>query len=587
MIRRLRPALDIKNPFVAISSESSLVFKTGSQRSEKPIFMDKVAPCRHACPIGINIPAAFHLASKGDVNEALRVYLQDNPLPGVCGRVCYHPCESQCNRGSFDAPINIRSFERFVAEHGQADVNADLRIGSDKNKIAVVGSGPAGLSAAYHLARMGYVVTIFEALPELGGMMRYGIPSFRLPRSVLDRDIARILRLGIKTKLNTSVGEDIRWQDLQAYDAVFVSVGLQGVKTLFETHRLRDFLLSGLDFLADPMKWSLEDPDQKTFIIGGGNVAVDVARTLLRIRKGNGSNIAIVCPESRQQMPALPEDLAEALEENLEIHNGWVPIGLDKGGRGPLAIVLSRAEVKKDETSGSLNIVAVGTKKRTSEVDRVIVAIGQNLNSGILPKELETAQGRIVCDQFGRAAHSKFFTGGDAAGGNAFVADAIAGGKMGAFAISCYLEEKDLRQQFQANQLGNSQTFSFQHFLRDTGNVAADLKQVVGFDHINTLFFTARPRVDPDVVDPQIRKKSFAEVISGLDPQDMEQEILRCFNCGTCIDCKNCLDFCPDVSILKDAKSGTYDFDSDYCKGCGVCSVACPRNIIAMKRDIK
>ena len=587
MIRRLRPALDIKKPFVAISSESSLVFKTGSQRSEKPVFMDKVAPCRHDCPIGINIPAAFHLASKGDVNEALGVYLQDNPLPGVCGRVCYHPCESKCNRGNFDEPINIRSFERFVAEHGQVDVSADLRIDSDKKKIAIVGSGPAGLSAAYHLARMGYVVTIFEAQPELGGLMRYGIPSFRLPRSVLNRDIARILMLGIKTKLKTRVGEDISWQDLQAYDAVFVSVGLQEVKTLFETHGLRDLILSGLDFLADPMKWSLEDPNQKTFIIGGGNVAVDVARTLLRLRQGNGSNIAIVCPESRGQMPAFPEDLAEALEENLEIQNGWVPIGLDKGATGLLAIVLSRAEVKKDETSGHLNIVPMGTENRTFEVDRVIVAIGQNLNSGVLPKELETAQGRILCDQFGRTTLSKFFTGGDAAGGNAFVADAIAGGKMGALAIFCYLEEKDLKQQFQANQLGTSQTFSFQHFLRDTGSAAADLKRVVGFDQINTLFFTDHPRMNPDVVDPQIRKKNFDEVISGLDLLDMEPEILRCFNCGTCIDCKNCLDFCPDVSILKDAKSGTYDFVSDYCKGCGVCSVACPRNIIEMKRDLE
>ena len=582
MIRRFRPKLDMKKPFVAISSESSLVFKTGSQRSEKPVFQNKVAPCRHACPIGVNIPAAFHLASSGDFDAALEIFLQDNPLPGVCGRVCYHPCEGKCNRGKYDDPINIRSFERFLADRGSVDLTPAPKSGK---RVAVIGSGPAGLSAAYHLARMGHEITIFEARPELGGMLRYGIPSFRLPRAVLDKEIGRILRLGVKTKLNTRVGDDLDWNELVGYDAAFISIGLDQGKKLFESSSLKHRIFTGLDFLADPEQSPLKDAGQKTLIIGGGNVAIDVARTLLRIRQGQGNGITVVCPESREQMPVLPDDLAQALEEAVEVQNGWVPDALDEGVQKPIAVEFRRAEVEKEETTGRLNITPVGDAYHRYEVDNIIVAIGQEINAGGLPEGIRTALGRIQADSVGRTSNAKFFAGGDAAGDRAFVADAIAGGKLGALAIGCFLAGRDVDAQFKEYRLGISRAFSFQHFLQQAKIDSENLKRVVAYDQINTIFFPHHPRVAEQSIPHRTRAASFAEVVEGIDPAGMEAEIARCFNCGTCIECENCLDFCPDMSILKDLKSGGYGFDADYCKGCGMCSVACPRNIIDMEKD--
>lgn len=587
MGKHYRSVLEITDPFVAVSCASSLNFKTGSQRSERPVFKHKISPCRHACPIGIDIATAFYTASKGDIDGALRICLQENPLPGVCGRICYHHCEVECNRGDFDELINIRIFERFLSDHGRVDIERDVPIHSKKEKIAIIGSGPAGLTAAYHLARLGYYVTIFEAKSELGGMLRYGIPCYRLPRSILDTEIERIRSLGIHIHLETTVGEDLSWKDLESFDAVFLSIGLQSGTTLFETDSSENEILTGLDFLADPQKWSLENDIQKTLIIGGGNVAIDVARTLLRIRQGKGKHITLVCPESREEMPAIPEEVEEALEEGVTIVNGWIPHNLHRGDRKLSSLDFCRAEIKVDEESGTVEITRVGGEIQKRSVDKVIVAIGQTMKPDHLPEGIEIKQGRIVADRFGRTSLPKFFAGGDVKGGKAFVADAIAGGKMGAFAISCFIEGRDIEKEFQTHQIGNSQAFSFQYFIEGFEGNLVDLGRVVSFDQCNTLFFSESSRNNPVKLKATMRKKTFEEVTEGLDPERVEDEISRCFNCGTCIDCEHCMDFCPDISVIKDAKLGLYDFDYDYCKGCGICSVACPRNVIEMVGETK
>jgi NADPH-dependent glutamate synthase beta subunit-like oxidoreductase/Pyruvate/2-oxoacid:ferredoxin oxidoreductase delta subunit len=582
MLNQHRPILKIHDPFVPISSDTSLIFKTGGQRSERPLFINKVAPCRHTCPIGIDIPTAFYRASQGDIDGALHTYLQDNPLPGVCGRVCYHPCETECNRGHFDESLTIRSLERFLSDHGHVDIPRYFPIHSKKETVAVIGSGPAGLGAAYHLARLGYRVTIFEAKSELGGMLRYGIPSYRLPPSILESEIEKILSLGIQAKLETTAGKDVSWKDLESFDAVFISPGLQSGKTLFESDGSKDDILTGLDFLIDPRKWALEDPQQKTLIIGGGNVAIDAARTLLRLRHGKEDTITVVCPESRDQMPALPEEIKEALEEGITIVNGWAPHTLHREDGRIFSLDFHRAKVQIDEESGTVEIIPVGKDIQSHRVDKIIVATGQCMNSENLPPSIEIKHGRIVTDRFGRTSLPQFFSGGDAIRGKAFAANAIAGGKMGAFAISCFLEGRDIEIEFQRYQIGDSQIHSFPQCIGGLEKDTIHLKTVVSFDQINTLFFSKNARNNPDKLEPETRKKTFEEVTRSLKQADMEEETSRCFHCGTCIDCEICLDFCPDISIIKDAKLGIYSFDSDYCKGCGVCSVACPRNVIEM-----
>lgn len=582
MLSKYRPQLRRDNPFLPMSSSNSLIFKTGAQRSERPVFINKVAPCRHACPIAIDIPTAFHLASGGDIDGALRTYLKDNPLPGVCGRVCYHPCEVECNRGDFDESVNIRSLERFLSDRGQVDVRENVPIHSREQTIAVIGSGPAGLSAAYHLARSGYRVTIFEGRPELGGMLRYGIPSYRLPRAVVDREIERIVSLGIQTRPSTTVGKEVSWKDLELFDAIFLSVGLQSGKIPFEAEAPGKDILTGLDFLAHPQQWDLDDESLKTLIIGGGNVAIDVARTLVRLRRGNGTNITVVCPESRDQMSALEEEVDEAAEEGITILPGWAPHVLHRENGQPVSLDFFRAAVTIDETSGAIEIKRAGEEIRHHRADKIIIAIGQNVRSDSLPPGIEINNGRIVTDRYGSTSLPRVFAGGDATGEKAFVADAVASGKRVALAISCFLEGRDLDAVFENCRIVESQGFSFHRFMGEEDEDSVDLRSVVPFNRINTLFFLESPRNNPERLEPEARKSSFEEVTRGLEPSQMEEEIARCFRCGTCIDCGACLDFCPDLSIIKDARAGIYSFDADYCKGCGVCSVACARGVVEM-----
>ena len=503
-----------------VSSKTSHIFKTGAQRSEYPIFTRKSAPCISACPLHVDIPSAIDLASKGDFKGSMKVFIEENPIPGVTGRVCYHPCEGSCNRGRFDSPISIRAIERAVAE-------SEIRIGKENRRkgerVGVVGAGPSGLACAFHLVRKGYSVTVFERHPLPGGMLRYGIPAYRLPRNILDRELNRIFSLGVDLQL----GKPAAPKDLERFDAVFYSPGLQFGKTMFEGNAS---VTTGLRFLSTPHEMF----NERVLVIGGGNVGIDAARTCVRL---GADEVTVLSPETEEQMPALREEVLEAQEEGVELVCGYAPIRLENSEqKGACVLHASPVSVKQDP----FRLISRCGPSLSFKIDRVIVAIGQKA------EESNLLSGRNI------------FLGGDFSGAKPFVADALASGREGAYKIIEMLEGS-----------------------RDEKELIPEL----AYEDLNLLFFRTAPRSDPEVRSPSERRKDFAEVSSNLEASKLAFELGRCFRCGYCIDCGLCRDFCPDLSVQEGKPF--YRFDADHCKGCGVCATACPRHVIEMKEEVR
>ena len=567
-------------PITPFSRGTTEIFLTGHWSSRKPVYIEKTSPCRSGCPIGNDIARAFHQASLGNYDEALRIYRQENPLPGVCGRVCYHPCESECNRKEFDEAVNVRGFERFLADHGSVDIQREKPASPRKEKIAVIGSGPAGLSAAYHLARLGYNVTIFEALPEAGGMLRYGIPEYRLPKEVLRQEIGYIEQLGVVIKTLVSVGKDVSLADIRRdHQAVFIAAGAHGGMHLGIEGENFPGVMEGIRFLRSINLGQKVKIGKRVAVIGGGNTAIDCARTA---RRTGGKTVTIIYRRSRAEMPALAEDVAATEQEGIAIDFLAAPKRLISENGRLTGIECIRMELGAPDESGRARPVPISGSEFIVPVDTVIGAIGQVPDLGFA-REAGLAKSKAgVIDILPESTATNIegvFAGGDSAGVKAFVADAIASGKMGALAIHCYLEGKDVRKEFGNLQIADRPSFSFQRVI-DPGTHPIDLKKVVAFDQVNTLCFQHGARNNnADELGPKESVKSFKEVAGGIEASQMTAEIHRCFKCGTCTHCDLCFLLCPDISIVKSGDNG-YTVKADYCKGCSICATSCPRNVI-------
>jgi len=582
-VERMSRTITIKDiePIIPFSRGTTEIFLTGHWSSRKPVYVEKTSPCRLACPIGNDIARAFHQASLGNYDEALRIYRQENPLPGVCGRVCYHPCESECNRKEFDKAVNIRGFERFVADHGKVDLERDRpSVVRRRKKIAVIGSGPAGLSAAYHLARLGYPVTIFEALPKAGGMLRYGIPEYRLPRKILDAEIGWIKRGGVKIKTNVRVGKDISLADMRkSHDAVFIAVGAHRGSSLGVEGEGMPGVSQGIDFLRSTTMGEKLTVGKQVAVIGGGNTAIDCARTAKRMGAGD---VTIIYRRSRAEMPALPEDVDAVGHEGIKLELLAAPKRLVAQDGRLSGIECLRMQLGTPDESGRARPVPVAGSEFTIAVDMVIAAVGQAPDLGFV-KDLGlgiSKHGVIeISPQTAATNVEGVFAGGDGAGVKAYVADAIASGKTAALGIFCYLEGREIPEELKKHQIGDRSSFSFQHFI-DSEAYQVDLKNVVPYAKINTLCFSHIDRNEnPEQLKPKARTKGFKEVVGGIDPSRMALEIGRCFKCGTCTHCDLCFLLCPDISIQKNGTNG-YTVKTDYCKGCSICASSCPRQVI-------
>jgi len=568
-------------PEISISRGHMDWNKTGAWRTQRPFYEDKTAPCNAACPAGNDIVSFIQKINQGDVEGAWSLIQEENPFPGVCGRVCFHPCESKCNRGQFDEPIAIHALERFVADFASQRSKKVEKISTQgKEKIAIIGSGPAGMSCAYHLARLHYPVTVFESQTLAGGMLRMGIPSYRLPKDVLDREISNITSLGVAVRTGVPIGEKIQVEALNDYQAVFIATGAhlsRGLKIPGEKGR---GILSGLDLLKKINLTGKAKVGERVAIIGGGNTAMDVARSVIRLRK----KATILYRRSTEEMPAFEEEIVEALEEGVKIRYLVNPIGI-KEKNGLKRLECLRMELGEKDESGRRKPEPIPNSNFFIEADSIIVAAGEEIETSFLPKGIGKREGIVLTQMDGRTAIEGIFAGGDVATTQRTVAYAIGSGKKAAMAIDCYLRSKNSEEAIRQILIGDGPSLSIFRYL-NPGERPRN-SHIVDFEELNMDYFEPSKRQGEEKRPLRERKKGFGEVTSTLTKEAALREGERCFSCGTCNECENCYIFCPDASILMREGKIFHQVDYDFCKGCGVCFVECPRRAISLEEEAR
>ncbi|MGX1916083.1 NAD(P)-binding protein [Streptomyces phaeochromogenes] len=544
-----------EKPFaITLDVGSSLANRTGAWRTEHPEYVHRLPPCNQACPAGENIQQWLFHAESGDYESAWRELMRDNPLPAVMGRVCYHPCETACNRVQVGGAVGINAVERFLGDeairHGWRIQGPSEFSGTGSppaggpGKVLVVGSGPAGLSAAYHLRLLGHEVTIREAQDRPGGMMRYGIPRYRLPREVLDAEIDRILAMGVTLELGTRVADVLAAQRDGGFDAVFLAVGAGiGRRTYIpagDSARILDAvsLLAGVEGGQPPLL------GRRVAVYGGGNTALDAARTARRL---GATDAVVVYRRTRDRMPAHDVEIEEALEEGVRMK--WLSTIKHADGE---RITVER--MKLDETG----LPQPTGEFEELEADTVVLALGQESDLSLLQDVpgLSVDHGTVRVADGLMTGHQGIFAGGDMVPAERTVTVAVGHGKKAARHIDAWLH-------------GTSYEPGPKH-------------PPAGADRLNTWYYSDAPAS----VRPQLtlarRVSTFDEVAQGLDPSTALFEARRCMSCGNCFECDNCYGVCPDNAITKLGPGKGFAIDLDYCKGCGLCAAECPSGAIDM-----
>jgi len=562
---------------IPISKETTEVFKTGTWSRMRPVFKEKTSPCKAACPVGNNIPRALYRASQNNYDGALAAFLEESPLPGVCGRICYHPCHTPCNRAPMDGTVNIRAIERSAAAYGNAQPQPLTDAGKDK-PVAVAGSGPAGLAAAYHLARMGHPVTLIEANAKPGGLLADGIPGFRLPEAALKQDLDRILSLPITLKCNTVLDENSIKDLLADHQALFLAIGAQQHQFLKLPGEETAGVLAGLAFLQQD-DLSAKAKDARVVVIGGGNTAMDAARTAKR--KG-AKSVTVLYRRSREEMPAFDDDVAEAEEEGIRFAFLAGPVAFLGDNERVEALKFVQMELAPAGKNQRPRPVPVQDSETKINCDLVIVATGQSVPALPMLKELRFDQGRVWISDLGETSTTSLFAGGDLTPVKASVVDAMASGKLAALAIHLSLTAKADTQSLQAVSLGAGPAFSIEAYFKRPAHW--EPSQVVELNDLDRISASPLPTRKADQLDPVARATSFDEVTQTLSCQQTKIEASRCFFCGTCIGCDKCMLFCPEGAVMPPHKEGgAYYALNDYCKGCGTCAMACDRGILENK----
>jgi len=530
----------VKKPFaITLDPGSSLANHTGSWRTVRPVYVDRLPPCNDACPSGENIQGWLFHAESGDYEKAWRLLTEANPLPACMGRVCYHPCETACNRAQLDECVGVNAIERFIGDealrHGWKFRSAAKSTGM---RVLVVGAGPSGLSAAYQLARAGHTVTIREAGPLAGGMMRFGIPKYRLPRAVLDAEIARIVALGITIELNSKVDDVLAAKRDGHFDAVFLAVGAHIAKRAYLPAGSAGKMLDAVAVLRSMEGEERPLLGRRVVVYGGGNTALDVARTAKRL---GAEESVIVYRRTREKMPAHDAELEEALQEGVLVK--WLSTIREAGESSITVEKMTLDEKGMAQPTGEFE---------TLEADSVVLALGQDVDLSLLDgvPGLKIDGGVVKVDANMMTGHPGIFAGGDMVPGERTVTVGIGHGKLAARNIDAWLR-------------GETWTPPPRH-------------EIASFDKLNTWYYSDAPKAQRPVLDMVRRQSTFEEVVGGFDPATAQFEARRCLSCGNCFECDNCYGVCPDNAVIKLGAGNRYAFNYDYCKGCGLCVSECP-----------
>jgi NADPH-dependent glutamate synthase beta subunit-like oxidoreductase len=607
-----RPITDIVHgvPPIAVSMGSTLANRTGSWKYVRPVYQDMVAPCNAACPVGTDVEGYMNLLREGKVAEARDLLLRENPMPAVTGRVCDHPCQTACNRAFFDDAVNIHAVERMLGDL-EPEVRTPVAARTRKERVAIVGSGPAGLACAYHLARLGYAVEIFEADPEPGGALRYGIPEYRLPRNVLVREIERIRAQGVGIHCDARVGGNLAWKEIEAHDAVFLASGARVSRPLeLAGQNVRD-VRPGLEFLREVKAGEPVGLGRRVVVVGGTDTAVDCARAALRL----GAEPVVVCQGARADLPANAEAVEEAIREGVRFEFQVWPVGVQtsehpedeqaleairtmyvesEGDRPRTRLAgvecVRMSPVGEPDPSGARRRLPVQGSNFLLPADTLLTALGEEPDLGFLPQDI-TRKGYVVkVDEFGRTSRPGFFAGGDITGEPRTVAHSLGSGKRAAIGIDRWLRERAgetvAGDDPRALRYGGTGNFSMTRWRQDDPvHRTGESNEIVPFEQLNMAHFVSVPGKPDRLRSFEERRSSFAEANLGLTTNEALAESRRCFNCGVCNRCELCLIFCPDVAIKRHPSGHGFSLSYKHCKGCGICVEECPRGAMIMTRE--
>ncbi len=536
-----KPA-DITHPANLQSHEKG----TGPIRNKRPVYQDFLPPCNSACPAGENIQAWLALVQSGHYHQAWQTLVRDNPMPAVHGRVCYHPCETSCNRGQLDSSVSIHAVERFL---GDMALKENWTIAPDHppsgKRVLVVGAGPSGLSAAYHLARMGHQVVIYEAGPIAGGMMRFGIPAYRLPRQELDQEIARIQSLGVEIVLNRKVENLLQDKQQGQFDAVFIAIGAHLSKRVDIPAREAPKMMDAISFLHSVAEGEPLKLGRKVAIYGGGNTAMDAARTAKRL---GAEEALIIYRRDRDHMPAHSFEADEALEEGVKIN--WLRTIKEMDEHSITVEIMRMDDQGRPQPTGELE---------TLEADALILALGQETDSRFL-RQVENIQfekdGTVIVNPQMMTGESGIFAGGDMVPSERTVTTAVGHGKKAARHIDAWLNHRTYQPEAK--------------------------HPAIDYDKLHIWYLTQADQKHQSLLATEQRTANFSEIVAGLTEHDATYEAQRCFSCGNCFECDGCYGACPETAIVKLGPGKRYRFNYDRCTGCAVCFEQCPCHAIEM-----